>query len=184
MDTLQGHLLIAPPYLADPNFTNTVVLVIQHDGEGAFGVILNRPTGRSIADVWQELHGDRCDCGQGVHIGGPVTGPLVVLHDAPHLAEMEVTDGIYCSMTADSIEQLVSTDRKPVRFYAGYSGWGGGQLEGELATGSWLTLQADADAIFHTADDDLWSKVVRRASGTDGLPGFDADLRTDDPSLN
>ncbi|MDJ0521544.1 MAG: YqgE/AlgH family protein [Planctomycetota bacterium] len=184
MDTLAGHLLIAPPYLSDPNFVHTVVLMIQHDTEGAFGVVLNRPTGRSIQEVWTEVRGQACDCRQEVHVGGPVTGPLVTLHTEPRLAEMRIVDGVYCSMSADKIEELVSTDRKLVRFYAGYSGWGGGQLEGELATGSWLTTLADEDAIFHTSDDELWSKVVRRASGTETLPGLDLDLDTDDPSLN
>ncbi len=181
MDTLQGHLLIAPPYLADPNFRQTVVLLIQHDDEGAFGVVLNRPSGRSIADVWQAVRGDTCGCREEIHVGGPVTGPLVVLHTEPHLAEVQVAKDVYCSMTAERIETLVQSDRKLVRFYAGYSGWGGGQLEGELATGSWLTVPADADMVFHTADDALWSRVVRRASGAVDLPPSEDDV---DPSLN
>ncbi len=184
MDTLAGHLLIAPPYLSDPNFVNTVVLMIQHDGEGAFGVILNRPTTRSIQEVWAEVRGESCDCRRRVNVGGPVTGPLVVLHTEPVLAEMRVVDGVYCSMSADKIEDIVSTDRKLVRFYAGYSGWGSGQLEAELATGSWLTTLADTDAIFYTAEDDLWPKVVRRASGTETIPLFDTEREPDDPSLN
>ena len=184
MDTLAGHLLIAPPYLADPNFVHTVVLMIQHDGDGAFGVVLNRPTGRSIRDVWLEIRGAPCDCRQQVHVGGPVTGPLVALHTEPVLAEMRVVDGVYCSMSSEKIEDLVSSDRKLVRFYAGYSGWGGGQLEGELATGSWLTTQADLDVIFHTTEGELWSKVVRRASGTIEFPRFDTEREPEDPSLN
>lgn len=184
VDTLAGHLLIAPPYLGDPNFVHTVVLMIQHDGEGAFGVVLNRPTGRSIEDVWTEVRGEACACRQQIHVGGPVTGPLVALHTEPILAEMRVVDGVYCSMSADKIEELVSTERTLVRFYAGYSGWGGGQLEAELATGSWLTTLADDDAVFHTSDDDLWSKVVRRASGADALPRFDLGSEDDNPALN
>jgi len=181
VDTLEGHLLIAPPYQADPNFTQTVVLLIQHDADGAFGVILNRASGRSIAEIWQAVRGTACDCQAEVHVGGPVTGPLVVLHAEPQWAEMCVVEDVYCSMTAERIETLVQSDREPVRFYAGYSGWGGGQLESELATGSWLTVPADADAVFHTADEALWSKVVRRASGAPDLPPLEDDV---DPSLN
>jgi putative transcriptional regulator len=184
VDSLKGHLLIAPAYLADPNFSRSVVLMIQHDREGAFGVILNRPSGRSIADVWQELRGNPCDCREQVHLGGPVTGPLVVLHAEPELAEMRVVDGVYCSMSAERIEEIVSADRKLVRFYAGYSGWGGGQLESELATGSWLTVPGDVEAVFHVPDEELWTRATREASSTDlftAMPGAEG---PDDPSLN
>ena len=182
VDSLKGQLLIAPAYLTDPNFARSVVLMIQHDGEGAFGVILNRPTGRSIAEVWSELRGEACGCREQVHVGGPVTGPLVALHTEPALAELPIVDGIYCSMSAERIEEIVAEDRKLVRFYAGYAGWGGGQLEGELSTGSWLTVPASADSVFHTPDEDLWSRATRQASGT--LPRFEDPDAGDDPSLN
>ena len=184
VDSLKGHLLIAPAYLADPNFSRSVVLMIQHDSEGAFGVILNRPSGRSIADVWQELRGRPCDCRQQVHLGGPVTGPLVALHAEPALGEICVVDGVYCSMSAERIEEIVATDRTCVRFYAGYSGWGGGQLESELATGSWLTVPGDMDAVFHTPEGELWRRATREASGTNLTPPFEPDATQDDPSLN
>ncbi|MDA1195174.1 MAG: YqgE/AlgH family protein [Planctomycetota bacterium] len=181
MESLKGHLLVAPAYLADPNFSRAVVLMIQHDDDGAFGVILNRPTGRLISDVWRELRGSGCDCREQVHVGGPVAGPLVVLHTEPALAELPVVDGVYCSMSTEKIEELVSEDRKLVRIYAGYSGWGGGQLESELSTGSWLTTMADANAVFRTPDEELWARVTRAASGTDDLPRFDDGT---DPALN
>lgn len=184
MDSLKGHLLIAPPYLSDPNFSRTVVFMIQHDDEGAFGVILNRPSGRSIADVWRELRGDACDCQQQVHLGGPVTGPLVALHAEPSLGEILVVEGVYCSMSAERIEEIVAADRKLVRFYAGYSGWGRGQLESELATGSWLTVPADVASVFHVPEDELWTRATREASSTDFMPPFTDDARPDDPSLN
>lgn len=184
MDSLRGHLLIAPPYLSDPNFSHAVVLMIQHDEEGAFGVILNRPSGRSIRDVWVELRGNPCDCRQQVHVGGPVTGPLVALHAEPALAELNIVDGIYCSMSAEKIEEIVGSDRKLVRFYAGYSGWGGGQLEAELQTGSWLTAPATAANVFHTRDADLWRIVVREAAGGERPLPFDLGEADDDPSMN
>ena len=181
VDSLQGQLLIAPAHLSDPNFAHTVVLMIQHDAKGAFGVVLNRPSGRSIQDVWTQVRGTTCSCAQEVHMGGPVTGPLVALHKEPALAEMRVLPGVYCSMGAERIEELVAEERAWIRFYAGYSGWGQGQLEAELATGSWLTTPASADEVFDTPDGQLWTKVVKRATGT-GI-AFDhlADL---DPELN
>lgn len=185
MDSLHGQLLIAPPYLSDPNFQHTVVLMIQHDEEGAFGVILNRPTGRSIREVWKEVRGEDCSCGQEVRVGGPVTGPLVALHAEPGLAEMQVVDGVYCTMSAERIEEIVRDDRKLVRFYAGYSGWGGGQLEAELSTGSWLTTEATAESVFHVKDEDLWNTVVRKAAGGETLPPVDlGGGDTTDPSMN
>jgi putative transcriptional regulator len=184
MDSLRGQLLIAPPYLADPNFSHSVVLMIQHDEEGAFGVILNRPSGRTIRDVWSELRDTPCGCAQAVHVGGPVTGPLVALHTEPALGDIQVVDGVWCSMSAEKIEEIVRDDRRYVRFYAGYSGWGGGQLESELATGSWLTVPGDVDAVFHVPDEDLWTRATREASGTDMLDIRPEAEGRDDPSLN
>jgi len=182
MDSLRGHLLIAPPHLTDPNFAHSVVLMIQHDPEGAFGVILNRPTDRTIRDVWKEVRGTECECRQGVLLGGPVTGPLVALHAEPALGEIPVTDGVFCTMGADKIEELVGSNRIRVRFYAGYSGWGRGQLEGEMQTGSWLTTPAQAENVFGTPPALLWRTVLRRASG---IEPDDSLLETgDDPRLN
>lgn len=183
MDSLRGQLLIAPPYLADPNFAHTVVLMVQHDEEGAFGVILNRPSDRTIRDIWRTVRGSECGCAQGVHVGGPVAGPLVALHQEPALGDMQVVDGVWCSMSAEKIEEIVQEDRRFVRFYAGYSGWGKGQLEGELQTGSWLTTPATAACIFHRKEEDLWQTVVRRATGDDDDPPFRITTDTD-PAWN
>ena len=166
MDSLKGQLLIAPAHLSDPNFAHAVVLMIQHDAEGAFGVILNRPSGRSIRDVWLQVRGAPCDCEQQVHVGGPVTGPLVALHKEPALSEMRVLPGVFCTMSAERIEELVGEPRSLIRFYAGYSGWGSGQLESELETGSWLTTDARSEEVFEVPDDELWPRVVKRATGT------------------
>jgi putative transcriptional regulator len=184
MDSLRGQLLIAPPYLADPNFSHSVVLMIQHDEEGAFGVILNRPSGRTIRDVWSELRDTPCGCAQAVHVGGPVTGPLVALHTEPALGDIQVVDGVWCSMSAEKIEEIVRDDRRYVRFYAGYSGWGGGQLEAELQTGSWLTTDATAENVFHTTQEDLWQTVVRRAAGGETFPRMRGDAEGGDPAMN
>jgi putative transcriptional regulator len=184
VDSLKGQLLIAPAHLSDPNFTNTVVLMIQHDQDGALGVILNRSTGRLLDEIWQQLRGAACACSQEVHMGGPVAGPLVALHTEPALSEIRIVADVYCTMSAERIEELVAVERQFVRFYAGYSGWGAGQLEAELATGSWLTTEARSTDVFGTSDEDLWTKVIRRASGADPMGAFDFGRSTDDPSLN
>lgn len=164
MDSLGGHLLIAPPHLVEHNFAQAVVLMVEHTAQGAYGVILNRPTDRTIQEVWREVRGAECVCRQVIHLGGPVTGPLVALHAEPDLAEVRVVDGVYCCTAADKIEELVRAERLRVRFYAGYSGWGAGQLEGELQAASWLTLPAHAEAVFDPALDSLWLRLLRRAA--------------------
>lgn len=181
MDSLQGQLLIAPAHLSDPNFAHTVVLMIQHDQQGAFGVILNRSSERTIRDIWLQVHGTSCPCEAPVSLGGPVTGPLVALHPEPALGDLRVLPGVYCTMGAERLEELVATERTRIRFYAGYSGWGNGQLEAELATGSWLTTDARADEIFELPVQDLWARVVKRATGTSAP--FDH-LDSPDPQLN
>lgn len=184
MESLRGHLLIAPPHLTDPNFSRTVVLMIQHDDEGAFGVILNRRTERSIRDLWSEIRGETCRCDQHLNLGGPVTGPLVALHTEPALAELPVVPGVYCTMDAGNIAEVVDGDRKMVRFYAGYAGWGARQLEAEMQTGSWLTTKASAHHVFGTDEEVLWRNALRQASGTADFPLPGTTGEPHDPSLN
>lgn len=182
MESLNGQLLVAPAHLADPNFTHTVVLMIQHDSDGAFGVVLNRPTRQSIRDVWQDVRKESCRCDQKVNAGGPVAGPLVCIHCQPDLADAEILPGVFCTTLAENIESLVQVDPTPVRFFAGYSGWGGSQLEGELQVGSWLTAPARMDDVFHTDGERLWRDAFRRASGSDDA--FPREASPPDPNWN
>jgi len=177
-------LLIAPAHLSDPNFKNTVVLVMQHDAQGALGVVLNRPTSRPMRDLWQELGGASCTCRQVVRFGGPVSGPLVALHTEPALSEMRVIGDVYCALSAAHIGELLGEERELVRFYAGYCGWEAGQLDAELATGSWLTTQARHEDVFESGDKALWGRAMRRASGADAPRRLQFDGPDPDPSLN
>jgi putative transcriptional regulator len=183
VDSLRGQLLIAPPHLTDPNFSRTVVLMVQHDREGALGLVLNRPTGRSIDELWQELRQRSCRRRDPVYLGGPVPGPLMVLHGDPLSSDVEILDGVYCCSSDASLERLVEEVEAPLRAYAGYSGWGTGQLEMELQLGSWLSAPALAEHVFHTPTRDLWQRVFREIADDTSLPdGFAP--RADDPSLN
>ena len=80
MKSLKGHFLVASPHLADANFYRSVVLMIQHDEDGAVGLVLNRPTDNTIAEVWEMISESPCDVQGCVSIGGPVAGPLMALH--------------------------------------------------------------------------------------------------------
>jgi putative transcriptional regulator len=164
MLSLSGHLLVASPKLGDPNFARTVILIVQHGEEGAFGLVLNQPSTQRVKDLWQHVASGKCSLDQPLCIGGPVEGPLLAVHgDAEH-SEREIVPGVYFASQRDAIEQLVEHPATPVRMFLGYSGWGEGQLEGELREGAWLTAPATADHVFFTGDD-LWKEVVSNISG-------------------
>lgn len=183
MDSLRGQLLIAPPHLGDPNFAKAVVLIVQHNTEGAFGLVLNRPSSKGIDEIWEEHRGRRCARQDRLHVGGPVPGPLLLLHGDPLAGDIEILDGVYCCSSADELEARVDDDGPLMRFYWGYSGWGEGQLEGELQTGSWITTSADAEHIFHRDGADLWKAVWERIVDDTSLPdGFAP--QDDEPNLN
>ena len=78
--SLQGQFLVASPHLGDGNFNRSVVLIIKHDDDGAFGLVLNRPTGNTVGDVWRMVTEQELDCDRPIYLGGPVQGPLVCLH--------------------------------------------------------------------------------------------------------
>ena len=183
MSSLAGQILIAPPQLTDPHFHQTVVLMIQHDAQGAFGLILNRPAQQTVADLWAMVREGPCLASGYVHQGGPVQGPLTLLHRDPVLGDEAVLPGVFHTATATSIEQLIATGADPLRCYVGYAGWGAAQLEAELQTASWLTLQAEAEHIFHDGPEDLWTQVYARALDDRPYPTYEPPPR-DDPGLN
>ncbi len=87
MTSLQGYFLIASPHLSDTNFRRSVVLLLKHSDEGAFGLVLNRPTDSLLSEVWELISESPCKLGEAIHIGGPVGGPLMALHSNKTYAE-------------------------------------------------------------------------------------------------
>ena len=168
MSTLEGHLLLASPALLDPNFAHSVVLLIQHNEQGALGVVINRPTGKTVRELWREVSQTPCDCRRPVHLGGPVSGPLMALHTTPDLAEIEIVAGLYFAAKKQHLDRLVQEDahvenpagidHQPFKIFIGHAGWGPGQLEQELDEGAWQALPADLDYVFAPADD-LWERL-------------------------
>jgi putative transcriptional regulator len=183
MTSLQGHLLIASPKLPDSNFYRTVVLIIQHDEGGAFGLILNRPTDSTAADVWEDLADSEDSPPEMIYLGGPVEGPLMALHTDAECSENEVLEGVHFATHKDSLERIVHDPATMVRLFTGYSGWAPGQLELELERGGWMTLAAREEHVFGD-DDEAWQAASREFGrqitgplvGTVGLP--------EDPSCN
>ncbi len=161
MNSLQGHLLVAAVDLRDPNFFHTVVLLIRHDENGAFGVVLNRPSNTRLKDVWSKISESRCATNEVLYVGGPVQGPLLALHCNAELSQVEAIPGVYVSTDSTELELLVADAEQRAKFFVGYAGWGAGQLEGEMEQGSWRTIQATPALVFE-GDEGLWGRVTRQ----------------------
>ncbi|MDC0937196.1 YqgE/AlgH family protein, partial [Pirellulales bacterium] len=155
MDSLAGHFLVASPHLTDPSFARTAILMLQHEDEGALGVIVNRVADKTVREVWEMIEADPCDCDEPIYQGGPVPGPLVAVHTSAELAEHEVLPGLFTSMQRDAVDIIVRRSDLQFRLFSGNSGWAGGQLEGELKVGGWLRWPASVEDIFSDPDD-LW----------------------------
>jgi putative transcriptional regulator len=152
MESLQGNLLIASPALVDPNFARTVVLIAVHGEDGALGLILNRELSTTLQDVWSQVSSSPCVREENVRLGGPVSGTLMALHDQRALANLVVGEDVYVATELNAMASLASSDDGRALFYIGHSGWGPGQLENELAEGSWLLLPVRADHVFGDLD--------------------------------
>ncbi len=157
MESLKSQLLVAIPQLPDENFYRAVVLMIQHDDEGAFGVVLNRPSNVTVGEVWEQA-GESCDSLAPIYVGGPVQGPPMAIHTDNECNETEILPGVYLATQKENLDRLVQQREHPVRIYCGFSGWAGGQLEGEMNVGGWLTTLATHEYIFDEAED-LWTRV-------------------------
>ncbi len=175
----QGTLLAAGPDLLDPNFMHGVVLVCQHNDEGAYGLVVNRPSEYTTEHV---LEGHAAFGGAGVpefpvHIGGPVgLDTLQVLHCAPeHIGGgVEFAPGFHLGGELGSVASYLIDEpehaARHLKLILGYSGWGEGQLEIELATGSWLPARSDPSIVFDKEASTAWRDVVQSiGTPTQGL---------------
>lgn len=159
MKRLKGSLLVASPHLPDSNFFRSVVLMIEHESEGALGLILNRVTNTTLQAVWAALEDQEITNEQHLFVGGPVDGPLMSLHGNPDLEGVEVVPDVYFSSEPETIRQLIGQTTIPYRIYSGYAGWGPGQLDQELKVGGWLTSSAHRQHVFGDPDQ-LWQQVT------------------------
>ncbi len=157
--------LIARPGMPDPNFRETVVLVTQEESAEATGVVLNRPTNRSLAEM---LPGERFKpFKEPIFFGGPVAPQgLFAVFQADRFsgAAVRMLPGLYFAVVPDSIDALLNNPPPKIRFFSGYSGWAPGQLQAEFDRGDWLVVDADAETVFQKDTSRLWQDMVRRAS--------------------
>lgn len=179
--SLQGRLLVATPSLGDPNFARSVVLVAEHGPDGAMGLILNRPLGVTVREAVPIL-GEFVADDEAVHQGGPVQPEAVMaLGDFVDGARAAVIAfGTVGFLPADADETLDPATVVRARVFAGYAGWGPGQLEDELEEEAWVDVPAEIDDCFAEDPERLWRVAIRRHGGE--LAVFA--LEPDDPSLN
>lgn len=166
---MKGKLLVASPEMEDPNFFRTVVLVLDHNDDGAVGVVLNRPSANALAEPlpeWAELAAEPAV----VFVGGPVQ-PEAAIGLGRRRGEVSDPDGF---ATLFGELGTVDLERSPnavapavdrVRVFAGYSGWGPGQLEDELAADGWFVVDADAGDLWSSDPEAMWRSVLRRQRG-------------------
>ncbi|MBV9384659.1 MAG: YqgE/AlgH family protein [Streptosporangiaceae bacterium] len=186
---LAGRLLVATPLLGDPNFRRAVVLIVEHEvAEGTLGVVLNRPTKIPVGQVlepWTEL----VTGPSVVFKGGPVAPNSALalalvpgkdeplgwraLDGAPALARLGLVD-------LDAPPRLLAPAIQSLRVYAGYAGWGPGQLRSEIDEGAWYVLNAEPADVFFTEPERQWRDVLRRQGGDMALVA----TYPDDPGLN
>ncbi len=183
--SLKGRLLIAAPSVQAPLFTRSVVLMVEHtDDQGAKGIILNLPTTATMTDLAGKLFNEDFVWEKPLHLGGPVSGPLMVLHTEEQLADLEVVSGVYMALDATKSQHLISMEVEPSLVVANFSCWAPGQLEEELNNDVWLTIPADSAHIFLSGYDDLWRTTIGEARA-DKLKDIVGLRETpDDPSLN
>jgi putative transcriptional regulator len=166
IDSLRGQLLIAGATLPDPNFARTVVLICQHSEEGALGLILNRRGELVIGDVAPEL-AELVGEDAVIDAGGPVQpDALLVLgeFESPSYAGLAIVGSVGLVGDRSEIADLVGVTRR-TRAFAGYAGWGPGQLDAELERDDWFVAPAGVDDIFDPDADELWRRVLERKGG-------------------
>jgi putative transcriptional regulator len=164
MKSLKGHLLIAAPSLDTPFFTHTVILMIEHGEDGALGIVLNRQTEATVTDISEQLFDEWFEWDKPISLGGPVPGPIMIIHTDEDQADQTVIEGVYNTVEADKVKQLILEKPEPMLVVANYSGWGPGQLESEFDVDSWLTLPAKIEHVFWDDERDLWDVVVKEAN--------------------
>lgn len=164
--TLRGQLVVATPALGDSNFAHAVVYVLEHGIEGALGVVLNRPSDVEVADALPQW--DMLAARPGVlFLGGPVQPEAVVAlgQSAASSEQLQpVRDEVgIVDLRADPLTLIGEVSG--LRLFAGYAGWGAGQLEEEIADGGWFVVEAQPGDVFGDRPDDLWLAVLSRQGG-------------------
>jgi len=163
----KGKMLVSEPYLSDPNFGRTIILLCEHNAEGSFGFVLNKPSMARIADVLEDLK----EIDAPVYIGGPVQqDTLHFIHQCADLeGATEISPGVYWGGNFESLLihlDLQKVKVEDVKFFLGYSGWSAGQLEEELKVDSWIVSDnVTQELVFETDHQEMWQKALKIMGG-------------------
>ena len=163
----RGTLLIANPFLKDPNFMRTVIFLCEHKEEGSFGFVINKLFPTTLGEIIPELEEFKIP----LYLGGPVQKDTIhFLHQYPDVIAggEEVFDGVYWGGNFESLVALIKIneiDFGKIKFFIGYSGWGEKQVEDELKEKSWLTVEATRKLLFHKKPDDIWKDSLKHLGG-------------------
>ncbi len=158
-----GKVLLAQPFMIDPNFKRAAVLICEHENEGSLGFIMNKSLDMKIT----ELLGDFPEFESYVHYGGPVqTDTIHYMHNVGNLLEdsQKIVNGVYWGGDFEKLKFLISSEMVHpgnIRFFVGYCGWSSGQLSEEMHYGSWLTADMHANYLFKGRPENLWKKAMR-----------------------
>ena len=161
----KGSLLIANPVLPDPNFSRTVILLCNHNDQGSFGLVINRSTQLKAPDLFSDIDILRSYNAK-IYMGGPVSQSMVfyLYRSSRNVIDLdEICSGVYLGSNLETLESLYLDIKNPeenIRFYLGYSGWSGGQLDGEMEQNSWLIQNANEQLVFLDSEELIWLKAV------------------------
>ena len=178
----QGMLLVATPKLDETRFERSVVLLMQHDDRGTFGVAINKPANDSVKSVWEELTGAEPVEDQLVVAGGPLQGPVIALHQLKDLSDVAMPGGIYVSAQIEKLHELIKYE-DPYRIVVGIAGWQRGQLQEELSSGCWYVLPSDADMVFEDPEW-MWEYCIDECGRQQIVDLIGGDWFPDDPTMN
>ena len=196
-DSYIGQLLVASSTVTDPMYANGVCLIVHDDEDRVIGVMLNRPiepnpealgTILGVTDSEQQQPRFSVNAtktaeseldspfpaSRSLHFGGPLSGPIVALHQMPDYAEAETGDGIYVAAQKKHLVDLIRAQSEPCRLIVGHLGWNPAELDCEIAEGNWHIMPASVEDVFSSASD-MWSCIIRRATDSSlakwiGLP--------------
>ena len=179
MESLTGRLLVASSTVSDPIYSRGVCLVVHQDDDQVIGVMLNRPMQpnpsaflQMLEDEEEGIESDRMrpaeptpldDSLGTVHFGGPLSGPVVAIHQMSQYAEAETGEGIYVAAQKHHLEDLVRDQPCPYRLIVGHLAWDADKLQTELDAGVWHQLPATVDVVFCKADE-MWPGLIRQAT--------------------
>lgn len=156
-----GQLLVAEPFLNDPNFSRAVIMLCEHGEDGSLGFILNSSTALELGELLPDFYSSVLSVGQ----GGPVqTDTLHMLHRLPEVfGGNEVAEGMYWGGSFDALKDVIGVDtavETDIRLFVGYAGWSTGQLEKEIEEGSWLIADFEQDIVFGSGGADMWKRAI------------------------